>query len=68
MRPKNRNLSTALLLVSATIIVSASAIAGGNGKPAPLIIQGQGSFGKIDGGIEALNIPGSVRMTIELIK
>ena len=44
MRPKHRKLSTALLLISAAIIVSASAMAGGNGKPAPLIIQEQGSF------------------------
>ena len=44
MRPKHRKLLTALLLISAAIIVSASGIAGGNGKPAPLIIQEQGSF------------------------
>ncbi len=44
MRPKHRKLSTALLLISAAIIVSASAMAAGNGKLGPLIIQEQGSF------------------------
>ena len=44
MRPKYRKLSTALLLISAVIIVSVSGIANGNDKPAPLIIQEQGSF------------------------
>ena len=44
MRPEHRKLSTALLLISAAILASACAMAGGNGKPAPLIIQEQGSF------------------------
>ena len=44
MRPKHRKLSTALLQISAAIIVSASAMGGGNGEPAPLIIKEQGSF------------------------
>lgn len=44
MRPKHWKLPTALLLISAGIIASASTMAGGNGKPAPLVIQEQGSF------------------------
>jgi len=44
MRPKHRNLFTALLLISAATIASASAMAGAEGKPAPLIIEEQGSF------------------------
>ena len=44
MRPVHRKSSTALLLILAAIIVAACAIAGGHGKPQPLIIQEQGSF------------------------
>lgn len=44
MGPKHRKLSTALLVISAAIIVSASAMAGGNSEPGPLIIKEQGSF------------------------
>ena len=44
MRPKYLKLATTLLLISAAIIVSASAMAAENGKPGPLIIQEQGSF------------------------
>ena len=44
MRPKCLKLATTLLLISAAIIVSASAMAAENGKPGPLIIQEQGSF------------------------
>ena len=38
------NYFTVLPLVVAATIASASAIAGGKGKPEPLIIQEQGSF------------------------
>jgi len=41
---QRRNLSTAILVISAALIVSASAMAAGKGKVAPLIIQEQGSF------------------------
>jgi hypothetical protein len=44
MRPKHRKLFTTLLLISAGTISSASAIASGEGKPAPMIIEEQGSF------------------------
>ena len=44
MRPKHRRASVALLLTSAAMLASACTMAGGNGKPAPLIIQEQGSF------------------------
>ncbi len=44
MRPKCLKLATTLLLILAAIVVSASAMAGGKGEPAPLIIQEQGSF------------------------
>ena len=44
MRLKHRKVFAALPLISAAIIASASAMAGDNGKPPPLIIQEQGSF------------------------
>jgi hypothetical protein len=44
MRPKHRRASVALLLASVAMLASACAMVGGNNKPAPLIIQEQGSF------------------------
>jgi hypothetical protein len=44
MSGNHRKLFNALLLISADIVTSACAIAGGNDKPEPLIIQEQGSF------------------------
>jgi Alpha/beta hydrolase family len=44
VRPKHRTFATALLLISAGIIASAGALADQNAKPAPLVIQEQGSF------------------------
>jgi hypothetical protein len=44
MGPKQWKLLTALLLISTGIISSASLMAGGSEKPAPLIIEKQGSF------------------------
>ena len=41
---KHRKLSSVFVLISAAIIVSACALAGGNDKPLPLMIQEQGSF------------------------
>jgi hypothetical protein len=44
MSPKPSRLSLAFLLISAGMIASTSAVAAGDGKPAPLVIQEQGSF------------------------
>ncbi len=44
MRPEHRKLASALLLISTGILAAACAMAGGHGKPVPLIIQEQGSF------------------------
>ena len=44
MRPQHRRLSTALLLISAGLLASACATAEETGRPAPLVIQEQGSF------------------------
>ena len=44
MRPKHRRASVALLLASVAMLASACAMVGGNSKPAPLVIQEQGSF------------------------
>src|SRR4249919_2424957 len=44
MKRIHRKSSAILLLILASTIASASAIAGGEGKPGPLIIQEQGSF------------------------
>jgi hypothetical protein len=44
MNAKFRKFILALTLIMAGILASSSAFAGGNGKPAPLIIQEQGSF------------------------
>ena len=41
---KHRTVAAALLLLSTSIIASPSALAQGNGKPEPLVIQEQGSF------------------------
>jgi len=44
MNMKFRKFMLALTLISAGILASSYAFSGGNGKPAPLIIQEQGSF------------------------
>jgi hypothetical protein len=44
MRPEYRKLSTLLLLIPVALLTSVSALAAEGGKPAPLIIQEQGSF------------------------
>ncbi len=44
MSMKHRKFIIKLLLMPFSILASASAIAAVNGKPAPLIIQEQGSF------------------------
>ena len=44
MRPKRKKLLTALLLISTAIILPAGVMAAENDRPAPLIIQEQGSF------------------------
>src|SRR5688572_16884705 len=56
MRAKHWKLCTALLLISAGIIASASSMAGDNSKVAPLIIQEQGSFAV---GGTAITAPGT---------
>jgi hypothetical protein len=56
MGAKHRKLCTALLLISAGIIASASSMAGDNSKVAPLIIQEQGSFAV---GGTAITAPGT---------
>jgi hypothetical protein len=44
MKHKCKNLSIAILVISTALIMSASAMAANNEKPAPLTIQEQGSF------------------------
>ena len=44
MRAKHLNLFATLLLISAGTISSVNAMAGEKGRPAPLIIEEQGSF------------------------
>ena len=47
MRHRHRRLSTALLLISAGLLASVCATAEETGRPAPLVIQEQGSFAAV---------------------
>ena len=55
-KEQNTENSVGLLLISAAMMLSHSAIEDGNAKPAPLIIQEQGSFAV---GGTALTNPGT---------